>query len=172
MAEFDSPEALARAFERLERAGYTRLRAWSPYPVRATQDRLPESPVPWVMLGAALFGGGFGYLLQWWCNAYAYPIDVGGRPLNSAPAFIPITFESAVLAASLAGFFAMLAYCGLPRLVHPVFEVDGVELASVDRFWLGVDDRDPRFDEAVADDLAAMGALRCERVTAPRETPS
>jgi hypothetical protein len=105
--------------------------------------------------------------VQWWCNAHNYPINVGGRPLNSAPAFIPITFESAVLAASLVGFFAMLALCGLPRLSHPVFEIAGFDRASVDRFWVGIDDSDPRFDEAVIGDLSRLGALRCERVVPP-----
>jgi hypothetical protein len=164
MAEFDSPESLVRAYARLERAGYTRLLSWTPYPVKGVLKRLPESIIPWIMLGAGLLGGGFGYLLQWWCNVRAFRINVGGRPLNSAPAFIPITFESAVLAASLAGFFVMLAFSGLPRLHHPVFEVDGFERASVDRFWLGVDDRDPRYGEHLHDALSTLGALRTVRL--------
>jgi Protein of unknown function (DUF3341) len=102
--------------------------------------------------------------VQWWCNAYDYPLDVGGRPLHSAPAFIPITFESAVLAASLTGFFAMIVLSGLPRLHHPVFGIDGFERASVDRFWIGVERADPCFDETVREELSAAGALRCERV--------
>ncbi len=167
MAEFDSADALARAYERLRRVGYTRLRSWTPYPVRSVVDQAPESPVPWMMLCGGLTGGALGYLVQWWCNAYNFPINVGGRPLNSAPAFIPITFESAVLAASLTGFFAMLSLCGLPRLGHPVFEVEGFDRASVDRFWVGIDDSDPRFDETVMDELSSLGALRCERLRPP-----
>jgi hypothetical protein len=165
LVEFDSPEALTRAYERLRLAGYTRLTSFTPYPVRGVLRALPESMIPWIMLGAGLFGGGFGYLLQWWCNARAYPIDVGGRPLHSAPALVPIAFESAVLASCLAGFFVILAFCGLPRLHHPVFAVDGFERASVDRFWLGVDDADPYFDERVGEELVAgLGALRSARV--------
>jgi hypothetical protein len=167
LAEFDAPEPLALAYERLRTAGYTRLRTYTPYPVREVLATLPESPIPWLMLGAALLGGGGGYALQWWCNARSYPLDVGGRPLDSVPAFIPITFESAVLAAALTGFFAMLWFCGLPRLSHPLFEVDGFERAFVDRFWLGVDDSDPAFDEGVADQLARLGAGRCERLRTP-----
>jgi len=164
MAEFDSPDALARAYDHLRALGYERLSSFTPYPVRGVLRRLPESRVPWLMLGAGLLGAGLGYLLEWWCNGYDYPIDVGGRPLHSVPAFIPIAFESGVLAASLTGFFAMLGFSGLPRLHHPVFEVDGFERASVDRFWIAIDDQDPSFDDGVSDELARMGALRCERI--------
>lgn len=163
LAEFATADELGRAYERLRREGYTRLDTWTPYPSKSLVKTLPESIVPYVMLVGGLLGGGFGYLLQWWINERAFRINVGGRPLHSAPAFIPITFESAVLAASLAGFFGLLWASGLPRLHHPLFEVDGFERASVDRFWLGVDDTDPRFDEGVADELARMGAIRCAR---------
>jgi hypothetical protein len=164
LAEFESVEAFERAYEELERVGFTRLESWTPYGVKRVVTRLPESVVPWIMLGAGLFGAAFGYVLQWWCNARSFPINVGGRPLNSAPAFIPITFESAVLAASLAGFFAMLGFCGFPRLNHPVFEIEGFSRASVDRFWIGVDEGDPHFDDHLPERLAGMGALRCERM--------
>jgi hypothetical protein len=164
MAEFDTPEALERAFEALRGHGYTRLDAWTPYPVKALVGARPQSRVPSVMLAAALLGGGLGYLLQWWVNVRAFRIDVGGRPLHSAPAFVPIAFESAVLASALCGFVAMLWQSGLPRLHHPVFEVEGFERASVDRFWLGVDDGDPAFDEGVSVELTRLGALRCARL--------
>jgi hypothetical protein len=164
MAEFESPESIVRAYERLRALGYTRLRSWTPYPVRGLLRGLPQSMVPWLMLGAGLVGGGLGYVIQWWCNARDFPIDVGGRPLHSMPAFIPITFESAVLAASLTGFVVMLGSCGLPRLYHRVFEVDGFERASIDRFWIGIDQEDPRYDERLSDELVRLGALRCERV--------
>jgi hypothetical protein len=118
------------------------------------------------MLGAGLFGGGFAYLLQRWCNAGDFPINVGGRPLDSAPAFIPIAFETTVLFAALAGFFVTLGFSGLPRLYHPLFEVPGFERTTVDRYWLGIDDADPRFEEGLCDDLGRLGALRCERLGA------
>jgi hypothetical protein len=162
VAEFESADAIVRAYERLIALGYTRLRSWTPYPVRGLIRSLPQSIVPWLMLGAGLLGGTFGYVLQWWCNARDFPIDVGGRPLNSIPAFIPITFESAVLSASLTGFFAMLGFSGLPRLYHRVFEIDGFERASIDRFWIGIDRDDPRYDERLSDELLGLGALRCE----------
>jgi hypothetical protein len=157
-------ELLENAYEKLARAGYTRLTTWTPFPVKKVLRRLPESMVPWIMLAAGLLGGGTGYLIQWWCNARSFPIDVGGRPLHSAPAFIPITFESAVLAASVTGFFVLLGFCGMPRLHHPVFEIEGFERAMIDRFWIGVDDSDPAYQDHVSQDLTEMGALRCERI--------
>ena len=164
VAEFASVESLVGAYETLARAGYTHLTTWTPFPVKKVLRRLPESMVPWIMLAAGLLGGGTGYLIQWWCNARSFPIDVGGRPLNSAPAFIPITFESAVLAASVTGFFVLLGFCGMPRLHHPVFEIEGFERAMIDRFWIGVDDTDPAFTEQVSEELTEMGALRWERI--------
>jgi hypothetical protein len=164
MAEFDTPEALQSAWEALRRKGYTRIDTFTPYPIQALVAAQPQSPVPAIMLAAGLCGGTLGYLLQWWLNLHALRIDVGGRPLHSAPAFIPITFESAILAAALAGCLAMLLFSRLPRLHHPLFEIDGFERVSVDRFWLGVDDADPRFDARVSDDLASLGALRCTRL--------
>ena len=168
LAEFASEDAIVAAWEELARAGYVRVTSFTPYAVRRIVGPPTTTPVLWIMLAAALFGGAGGYALQWWCNAKSYPLDVGGRPLHSAVAFIPITFESAVLASSVTGFFAMLVACGLPRLSHRVFEIDGFERASVDRFWIGVDETDPRFDEGVSDTLLRMGALRCARLEGPR----
>jgi hypothetical protein len=164
MAEFETPEALEKAYDALRQAGYARLDTWTPYQVRGLVRRPPDSPIGWIMLVAGLAGGAAGYLLQWWVNVRAFPIDVGGRPHHSAPAFIPIAFESAVLASAVTGFVAMLWLSRLPRLHHPVFEVDGFERASVDRFWLGVDDTDPEFDDGVRDELTRLGALRCVRL--------
>ncbi len=102
------------------------------------------------------------YSLQWWINVIDLPLNIGGRPLHSAPAFIPITFEMAVLFASAAALFSALVLGGLPSLWHPVFEIDGFERASVDRFWLGIDPGDPALGIAVGDTAALMaaGALR------------
>jgi hypothetical protein len=164
MAEFPTPEALERAYEALRLAGFVRLDTWTPFPIRGLVRKQPDSSIGWIMLVAGLVGGAAGYLVQWWVHVRAFPIDVGGRPLHSAPAFIPITFESAVLASAVTGFFAMLWLARLPRLHHPVFEVDGFERASVDRFWLGVDETDPEFDDRVGERLTGLGALRCLRL--------
>ncbi|MCL2448887.1 MAG: DUF3341 domain-containing protein [Polyangiaceae bacterium] len=164
VAEFASADALAAAFERMRAEGRQDLHAWSPYPVRELVRAMPRSRVPWIMLVAGALGGLLGYLVQWWTNAWRYPLDVGGRPLHSAPAFIPIAFESCILAASLAGFFGLLSACRLPRLHHPVFELDGFERVTVDRFWLWVHDDQRDGDGALAASLGRLGALRCTRV--------
>ncbi|HEY3816299.1 MAG TPA: DUF3341 domain-containing protein [Polyangiaceae bacterium] len=165
VAEFETPEALEGAYEALTRQGYTRLDAWTPYPVRSlVKAGFDGSIVAWIMLVAGLAGGALGYLIQLWVNVRAFRINVGGRPLDSAPAFIPITFESAVLLSAVTGFIAMLALSRLPRLHHPLFEIEGFERASVDRFWLGVDEADPMFDARVSEALTRLGALRCARL--------
>ena len=166
VAEFESADALERAHATLTRRGFSRLDTWTPYAPRALV-RGGGSVVAWIMLVAGLAGGGLGYLIQWWVNVHAMlRVDVGGRPLHSAPAFIPITFESAVLASAVTGFVAMLWLSRLPRLHHPIFEVEGFERASVDRFWLGVDDDDPALDDTLGGELTRLGALRWARLEA------
>ncbi len=168
VAEFDSPAAFAAAYDALRARGYTRLSSWTPYPVREVEARLPESKVAPIMLGAGITGAAIAYFIQWWCNARDYPIDVGGRPLHAVVAFIPITFETTVLASAVAGFFATLLFCGLPRLSHPVFAIEGADRITVDRFWIGIDAADPAFGETIERELGELGALRCQRYGAAR----
>jgi len=163
LGEFETPEAMVAALVGLRRRGYRRLDAFSPYPVHGAEEAagMSRSPLPWIVFPFALAGAGVAYLIQWYCNAYDYPLNVGGRPPHSAPAFIPITFEMCVLAAAITGIVAYLALTGLPELWSPVFEVPGFERASIDRFWVGVDVRDPRFERgAVERALAELGASR------------
>jgi hypothetical protein len=96
-------------------------------------------------------------------NAYDYPLDVGGRPPHMPSAFVPITFEMAVLAAALTIFVALLAHAGLPRLWHPVFETEGFESASVDRFWLAAEAPSDAVLDELESSLLAGGALRVVR---------
>jgi len=165
-AEFGSADALERAVDHLRALGYTELEAYTPFPLRHLDQRLGlrRSKVPLFVLAAGLTGAGVGYLVQWWCTAVDFPLDVGGRPLHSAPAFIPITFESAVLFASLTAFVAVLALARLPRLWHPVFEIDGFERASIDRFWLedAREAGDERAATTITKELLSLGALRVE----------
>jgi hypothetical protein len=108
-----------------------------------------------------LTGAAVGYLIQFWTKAIDYPINVGGRPDDSAPAFIPITFETAILFGALSTFFGLLWLCRLPRLWHPVFEVEGFERTTTDRFWLCVDRTDPCFSaDSLMRKLEDLGALR------------
>jgi hypothetical protein len=163
LAEFRTPEELLHAIGDLRALGYKRLDAFTPYPFKAAEDalRLPRSKLNWLVFGFGMAGAAIAYLIQWYCNAYDYPLNVGGRPLHSAPTFIPITFEMGVLAASVGGIVLFFIAAGLPELYNPVFDVEGFERASLDRFWLGVDARDPAFDpEALSRALSELGAIR------------
>ncbi len=166
LAEFDSPEAMLRAIRAIRERGYRRLDAFSPYAIDGAAEALglERSPITWIVLPVALTGAATAYWIQWFCNALDYPIDVGGRQLHSVPAFIPVTFEMAVLSASLMGFFTYLFFCKLPELYSPIFDVPGFERASIDRFWVGVDERDPSFNvRDLESAFLELGALRVER---------
>ena len=149
LVEFVDAEQLRGAALRTRLEGhYTRVDAYSPYPVAGLAEALdkPPSRVPfWTLLGGIL-GGGSTYLLQWYSAVIAYPINVGGRPTFSWPAFIPATLEMTILWAAIFGVGAMLLGNGLPRLRHPLFGVPAFERASDDRFFLLVRCDDPRFD--------------------------
>jgi hypothetical protein len=163
VAELGTPEEAVRAVRELRRRGYRRLDAFTPYPVEGLEEAIgrPRSRLAWTVFPIAMAGAGAAYLVQLWCNAVDYPINVGGRPLQSVPAFIPITFETGVLVASIAGVVVFLVRCGLPALWAPVFDVEGFASASLDRFWVGVDDRDPRFDAAELERvLRELGAAK------------
>jgi hypothetical protein len=150
VAAFDRPEALAEAVEAARRAGYTRLDAFSPFPLRNVAHALGERPraLPWIAALAGLAGAAVQYGSQVWMNAVDYPLNVGGRPLHSWPAFIPATIIVAILWAGAAAILSFLFAAGLPRLHHPVFAVPGFERASEDRFFLLIAADDPLFGEA------------------------
>jgi hypothetical protein len=147
-AEFDSPEAILQAAEVVHDAGYRHVEAYTPFPVTGLSDRLGfrRTRVPLFFLIGAVVGGGGAFFMQWFANVVHYPWNVGGRPPNSWPAFIPITFEMAILFAALTGVAAMLAMNGLPRLYHPLFRLPQFARASRDRYFLCVEATDPRFD--------------------------
>jgi hypothetical protein len=147
VARFDDAHALGRAARGLREQGYRRLDAHTPYPVDGLAEAIGLLPtrIGLVVLVAGLLGAAGGYAMQWYLMAIDYPINVGGRPLNSWPAFIPITFELMVLTAALAGVVALLVRNGLPRPHHPVFGAPGFDAASQDGFYLSVEEHDPRF---------------------------
>jgi len=163
MAEFDSGPALLGGLRALRASGVSQLDAFTPYEVAGLQDALGarRSRLTWIALAAGLAGGGGAYVLQWWINVVDYPLNIGGRPYHSAPAFIPITFEMAILFASAAALISALVLGGLPQLWHPVFEIEGFERATIDRFWLAVGVGDAALDRARdTTALEAAGALR------------
>ncbi|MCK6547749.1 DUF3341 domain-containing protein [Myxococcota bacterium] len=167
LAELGTAAQLTEATRRMKRLGYRRLDAFAPYPVDAVEEALQvrRSPLGLYMLAGGITGLVVGYGIQWWTNGVDYPLNVGGFPPHSPPAFIPPTFETVVLFAALAGFFGLFALIGLPRLWHPLFEVEGFERATVDRFFLWVDASDARYDEArVLAELSEVAPIRVERV--------
>jgi len=167
MAEFDGPEGLLAAAQRASEEGYQKINAYAPYPIHGLAEAVGHrrTRLPLVVLIGGIVGGVGGYLLQLWVSAVAYPINVGGRPLNSWPAFIPVTFELTVLCAALAAVLGMLALNGLPEPYHPVFNVPGFELASRNRFFLCVRSSDPKFDVgATRRFLEALGPSRVSEV--------
>jgi hypothetical protein len=162
MAEFQTPEEVLEATRQAHAAGYREMDAYTPYPVEglATELGLPRTRVPFVVLLAGLVGAGAGFLMQYWTMAVDYPFNAGGRPLNSWPAFVPITFETMVLVAALAALLGMLFLNGLPRPHHPVFNVPNFSRASQDRFFLCIEAADPKFDrETTRNFLAGLHPL-------------
>jgi hypothetical protein len=148
MAEFSAPAALIAAVAAAKHAGYTRLDAFSPFPMQEVADALGVRPrvIPWIAAVTAFTGAVIQYGSQYWMNAVDYPLNVGGRPLHSWPAFIPSTLIVAILWAGAATLLSMLLILRLPRLHHPVFAVQGFERASEDRFFLLILGEDPLFD--------------------------
>ena len=147
MGEFGSPEELIHAAKSVREAGYRRIDAYAPFPIEGLSEALglKHNLVPTLTLTGGLLGGVGGFLFQYWVAALAYPMNIGGRPLNSWPAFIPVTFELTVLGASLFSVFGMLALNRLPQPHHPVFNVERFSYASTDRFFLCIETRDPKF---------------------------
>jgi hypothetical protein len=161
MAEFDKPEALLAATRRAYEEGYRKMDAYTPYPIEELSEALGfrRNRLPLIVLIGGLLGAIGGYGLMYWTSVIDYPINVGGRPFNSWPSFIPITFETTVLIASLSAVLGLLALNELPMPNHPVFNTPNFEMASRDRFFLCIEADDPRFDhERTKDFLKSLNA--------------
>jgi hypothetical protein len=162
-AEFPGAEGALSAARELHARGYTELDAFSPYPLPEF-DHIIGAKRPWAIPTAvaiaACIGGGLAFLVIWWTAAVSYPLDVGGRPLNSFVADIPILFESSVLAASVVGFGLTLVLCGLPRLNYALESLPGFVRTTTDRFWIGVVATPPEELRALSVLLESLGALR------------
>jgi hypothetical protein len=161
LAEFESPDDLLHAAERVHAEGYRHMDAYTPLPIEGLAEAIGfhRNRLPLLVLIGGIVGALGGFLSQYWAAVIDYPINVGGRPLNSWPSFIPVTFEVTILVAALTTVLGMLALNGLPMPYHPVFNVPRFALASRDRFFLLIEAADPRFDrEATLRLLESLGA--------------
>ena len=148
LAEFSEPNELVAAAHHTRAAGYTRFDCYTPFPIEELAEAMGKhhSRLPLLVLLGGLIGGIAGFALCYWTSVIDYPLIVGGRPFNSWPSYIPVTFETTILAASLTAVLGMLALNGLPMPYHPLFNVPRFALASRDRFFLCIEAADPLFD--------------------------
>lgn len=148
VAEFEEPEQLVRAAHRARDEGYRKMDAYTPFPVHGLAEALhfDDWRLPWIIFFGGVAGAAGGLGLQYYVSVIDYPMNVGGKPLFSWPAFIPVIFECTILLAAGAAVVGMLALNGLPRPHHPIFNARRIELASQDRFFLCIESGDPKFD--------------------------
>jgi Protein of unknown function (DUF3341) len=161
MAEFLDPDSLVLATERAYEAGYRRMDAYAPFPIEGLADALGmhRSWVPRIVLAFGFIGASSMYLFQYLAMGVWYPLNIGGRPYNSIPSFVPPTFEVGILFASLSAVIAVLILNRLPEPYHPVFNVPEFARATTDRFFLAIDARDPQFNQTrTAEFLRGLGA--------------
>jgi len=148
MGEFNNPSDLVAAARRTYEAGYRRINGYSPYPIEELSEAIgfTRTSLPLIVLIGGIVGGLSGFFMQYWMEVINYPLNVGGKPYNSWPAFIPITFECTVLLAAFAAVLGMLVLNKLPQPYHPVFNAPNFALATRDRFFLVVEANDPQYD--------------------------
>jgi hypothetical protein len=160
VAEFDSAEAVLEAAHAVRAAGYRRADAFSPFPVEGLPEALgfERTAVPMIVGIGGLFGACFGFFMLWYANVVSYTWNIGGRPMNSWPAFIPITFELGVLCAALSAVIGMLALNGLPLPYHPMFNLPAFNLASRDKFFIVIESTDAKF--SLSDTRAFLESLK------------
>ncbi len=167
LAEFHSVEDVFRAAEQCRDAGFRHWDVHTPFPVHGMNNAMGirHTKLPLFVLGGGLTGMGLSLLMQWWMNAVDYPLIISGKPLFSLPANIPVMFELTVLFSALGSFVGMLAFNLLPQWAHPLFRSERFRRATQDRFFISVEARDPKFEEArVRDFLECLGSVHVERV--------
>jgi len=167
LAEFKTPDAVVAAARRVHEAGYTKVDAYSPYPIEELGEALDlhKSHLPKIVLVGGICGFLAGWGLEYWAAVLEYPMNIGGRPFYSWPAFIVPAYETTILFAAMGAVFGMLALNGLPQPYHPVFNVPSFALASRDKFFICIESRDPKFDPAQTKTfLASLGASEVTEV--------
>ncbi len=167
MAEFAGPNDLVAAARKVYSLGYRRINGYSPYPIEELSEAIgfTHTRLPLIVFIGGLLGGLGGYFMQYYMEVIDYPLNVGGKPLHSWPAFIPITFECIVLAAAFSAVLGMLVLNRLPQPYHPVFNVPNFAMATRDRFFLAVEANDPKFNhDEVVNLLKSLDALEVNDV--------
>lgn len=167
MAEFEEPTSVVVAARRAHDEGYRKMDAYTPFPIEELTEAIGirHTKLPLIVLIGGIVGCLGGFLLCYWVSTIAYPLNIGGRPLNSWPSFIPVTFECTILLAALSAVFGMLALNGLPQPHHPVFNVPSFERATRDRFFLCIESSDPIFQEQLTREfLTELGATEVSDV--------
>jgi len=147
-AEFDTPEALMDAAEAARLAGYRKMDAYSPFPIHGLSEAIGfrSVAVPYIVFFGGLIGTFTGFTLEWYTQVIDYPLNVGGKPFDSLPAFIPVSYEMTILFASLSAVFGMFALNKLPQPYHSIFNAQNFARASQDRFFLAIEAADKQYD--------------------------
>ncbi len=165
LAEFDHPDDLIHACEKIRDSEVEHWDAFTPFPVHGLDEAMGEKQtvLPWIVLVAGLIGLGGGVLLQWWTNSISYPFLISGKPLFSLPANIPVIFEMTVLFAALAAFSGVLILGGMPRWSHPLHRKKSFMRVTADRFFIAIFDKDATFKSGEAERLlAGLGAVEVD----------
>lgn len=167
LGQFKSPADLYHACEKVRDAGFTRWDAHTPFPVHGLDKAmgLPQSRLPWIVLGAGLTGASLAFWMQTWMSAIDYPLIISGKPYWSWQAFIPVTFEVGILFAAFGAVFGMLALNKLPMLWHPLFRSRPFDRVTDDAFFISIESTDPKFDaRQTLELLQELGATHVELV--------
>ena len=167
MAQYESAADIYSACEEVRDAGYSKWDACTPFAVHGLDKAMGLKPsnLPWLVFFGGLFGGTFGMSFMIWVSAIDYPLNIGGKPLLSIPAFIPVTFELTVLFSVFSAFFGLWFLCGLPKLFHPLFSNKSFEKVTDDKFFIVVEAEDPKFDLSMTKTLLEQtGATFVEEV--------
>ncbi len=165
LAEYDSTHGIFEACQKVRDAGYKKWDACTPFPVHGLEKAmgLPASKLPWMVLGAAITGASLAIIFMVWVSAFDYPLNIGGKPTWSIPAFIPVMFEITILFSALTTVFGMIWLNRLPAWHHPLFQSIRFERVTDDKFFIVIESSDPLFDQKRTQKLLEdTGAIKTE----------